>query len=377
MIEPVRIAHVSDYSLPRLGGIEIHVDGLVRHQRAAGHTVDVVTALDGDGGPWARLRPSVLHEVADVIRSGNYDVVHAHAGVYTPIAFAAAAAASRAGIPTVVTAHSLVTTAHLGLRALALATGWTRLPAAWTAVSQTAAGPVQRLLGPDAPVHVLPNAVDASEWQVTPMPRETDHIVIVAVNRLALRKRPLPLLRALRRARSEVSESVRMSAVIVGDGPQRAALERAVDRGGMGDWVQVPGRLPHDAIRTLYGRADVFVAPAFLESFGIAALEARAAGLPIIAMSRAGISTFISHGREGLLVDDDRGLAAAIATIATDETAREGIAAHNRACPPAFGWPEALARTEREYERAAAVQGVPRCRRPAQTRRPAPVKVSA
>ena len=376
MIGPVRIAHVSDYSLPRLGGIEVHVDGLVRHQREAGHTVDVVTALDGNGGPFARLRPSVIHEVADTIRAGRYDVVHVHAGVYTPIAFGAAAAASRAGIPTVVTAHSLVNTAHVGLRALDLATGWTRLPVAWTAVSQTAAGPLQRLLGPDVPVHVLPNAVDAAEWRVTPVPRDRDHVVIVAVNRLAMRKRPLPLLRSLRRARSEVDDSVRMSAVIVGDGPQRATLERAVARGGMADWVHVPGRLPHDAIRGLYGRADVFVAPARLESFGIAALEARAAGLPIIAMAHSGISTFVTHGRDGLLVDDDRGLAEAIATVATDETVRARIATHNRSCPPAFGWPEALDRTEREYERAAAVHDIPRLRRPARSRRVA-AEVSA
>lgn len=354
----MRIAHVSDFCLPRLGGIEIHVAGLAEHQRRAGHVVDVLTALEGDGAPFGRLRPSVVREVNDAVLGGGYDQVHCHAGLFTPIAFRGAAAASRAGIPTLVTVHSLLDGAHAPLRSLDLATRWTRLPIAWTAVSGRAAGPLQRLLGPATPVRVLPNAVDTEAWQVTPVRRDPGHVVIVAVNRLAVRKRPLPLLRALRRARAEVPADIRMTAVVVGDGPQRAALERAVDRAGMRDWVHLTGRLPHRSIRTLYRRADVFVAPARLESFGIAALEARAAGLPVIGMGHAGVGTFISHGREGLLVDDDRELAAAIAQITIDATTREGIATYNREHPPAFGWADAIAGTEREYARATAIQRV-------------------
>lgn len=354
----MRIAHVSDFCLPRLGGIEVHVAGLADHQRRSGHSVDVLTALDGNGGPIARLRPSVIRGLADEVRSGGYDAVHVHAGVFTPLAFAAAAAASRAGIPTVVTAHSLISGVTGPLRALDLVTGWRRLPIAWTAVSRTAAEPIARLMGSDTPVHVLPNAVDADAWRVTRSPRDPDHVVFVAVNRLAARKRPLAFVRALRRARALVPGDVRMSAVIVGDGPQRLALERAIARGGMGDWVHLPGRLAHHEIRALYRRTDVFVAPARLESFGIAALEARAAGLPVVAMARAGVGTFVTHGRDGLLVDDDHELATTLATLTTDTVTRETIAAHNRANTPPFGWSDALARTEIEYARAAVTQGL-------------------
>jgi len=354
----VRIAHVSDFCLPRLGGIEIHIAGLVEHQRAAGHVVDVVTALGGDGSPLARTRPSRSREVKGAVLGGGYDQVHCHAGLFTPLAFGAAVAASRAGIPTVVTMHSLLDGARAPLRSLDLATHWTQLPIAWTAVSERAADPLQRLLDPATPVRVLPNAIDTEAWQVSPVRRDPDHVVIVAVNRLAARKRPLPLLRALRDARAAVPAEIRMTAVVVGDGPQRAALDRAVARAQMRDWVHLTGRLSHRSIRRLYRRADVFVAPARLESFGIAALEARAAGVPVIGMARAGVGTFIGHGREGLLVDDDRGLAAAIAALTADTATRESIAAHNRVHPPAFGWADALASTEREYARAAAIQGV-------------------
>ncbi len=355
----MRIAHVSDFCLPRLGGIEIHVAGLVEHQRAASHDVDIVTAFGGDGSCLARARPSAAREVKRAVLGGGYDQVHCHAGLFTPLAFGAAVAASRAGVPTLVTMHSLLDGAHTPLHSLDLATHWTQLPIAWTAVSERAAGPLQRLVDPATPVSVLPNAIDTEAWQVSPVRRDPDHVVIVAVNRLAARKRPLPLLRALRRARAAVPAEIRMTAVVVGDGPQRAALERAIDRAAMSDWVHLAGRLPHRAIRRLYRRADVFVAPARLESFGIAALEARAAGLPVIGMAQAGVGTYIRHGREGLLVDDDRGLAAAITALTADAGTRESIAAHNRVHPPTFGWADALASTEREYARAAAIQRVP------------------
>ena len=363
----MRIAHVSDFCLPRVGGIEVQIAGLAEHQRAAGHRVDVLTALEGNGTPLARLRPSAIRDVADAVRGGRYDMVHVHAGVFTPIAFAALVTASRAGTPTVVTAHSLLHQVRTPFRVLDAAVRWTRFPVAWTAVSGLAAAPVQRLVGPENPVHVLPNAIDLATWKVDPLPRDPEHVVIAAVGRLAARKRPLPLLRSLRRARAQVPADIRMSAVIAGDGPQRGACERAIDRAGMHDWVHLTGPLPHDSIRALHRRADVFVAPALLESFGIAALEARAAGLPVVAMAGGGVGTFIEHGREGLLVDDDRGLASAIAELTIDVPAREGMTAHNRVRTPDLGWDQALARTELEYVRAEAISG-DRARRPARVR---------
>ena len=67
------------------------------------------------------------------------------------------------------------------------------------------------------------------------------------------------------------------------------------------DVVELVGRLTRDEIRELFSSADIFVAPANLESFGIAALEARCAGLPVVAKARTGIREFVEHGREGLL----------------------------------------------------------------------------
>jgi glycosyltransferase involved in cell wall biosynthesis len=225
-------------------------------------------------------------------------------------------------------------------------------------VSELAAAPIRRLVGDRGAVSVVPNAIDLEQWRVAPVPRDPDRVVIAAVMRLAARKRPIALVRALRHARMVVPGHVELRAVIVGDGPQRRAIERYCARHGMADWVHLTGPLSHAAIRSLYRRADLFVNPAILESFGIAALEARTAGVPVIAMRRSAIGTFVTHGLSGVLVDGDDGLANAIAALASDPSSRAALAERSRAVVPAFGWDDALDRVDHAYTRAAALQEV-------------------
>ena len=352
----MRIAHVSDVALPQVGGIEIHVAGLAHHQRVAGHEVEIVTALGGNGHPWQRARPSVIEAASAAVRAGHFDVVHVHASVFSPIALGVAATTSHFGIPTVITGHSLVARYKAALRGLDALTRWTRWPVAWTAVSELAAAPIRRLIGDRSAVSVLPNAIDLEQWRVPLLPRDPNRVVIAAVMRLAARKRPIALVRALRHARTVVPGHIELRAVVVGDGPQRRAIERYRARHGMADWVQLTGPLSHAAIRSLYRRADLFVNSAVLESFGIAALEARTAGVPVIAMRRSAVGAFVADGISGVLVDGHDGLTNAIAALASDPTSRAALAERSRAAVPAFGWDDALDRVEHAYTRAAALQ---------------------
>jgi glycosyltransferase involved in cell wall biosynthesis len=132
-------------------------------------------------------------------------------------------------------------------------------------------------------------------------------------------------------------------------------MERYLDRHGLRGWVDLPGRCSRDEIRELYRRADVFVAPANLESFGIAALEARCAGLPVVAMAHTGIREFVAHGVEGLLASSDADLAAALAQLARSPDLRSRIAEHNRAVVPPMTWDDVLARSDDVYKRAATL----------------------
>jgi glycosyltransferase involved in cell wall biosynthesis len=374
----MKILHVSDCYLPRLGGIETQVHGLARRQRAAGHTVEVVTATPRarhdrtadeviEGVPVRRItvdlpfelpvHPRAGREIRSVLRCGGYDVVHVHAGVISPFAFAAAPVVVHEALPLVITVHSLWGYATPGFRALDAVAGWSRWPAVWSAVSDVAAGPLRRIAGDGVEVDVLPNGIDLDRWRVDPLPRAPDDVLIAATMRLAARKRPLPLLRMLRRVRGCVPSSVGLRVSLVGEGPQRPAMERYLRRHRMQGWVALPGRFDADQLRELYRRADVFVAPARLESFGIAALEARTAGLPVVASSGAGIREFVACGREGLLAGTDGEMIAAMARLATEPELRRSIADHNRRVPPVMGWPHVVARCDLAYRRAASLVG--------------------
>jgi glycosyltransferase involved in cell wall biosynthesis len=111
----------------------------------------------------------------------------------------------------------------------------------------------------------------------------------------------------------------------------------------MGSWVELTGRLNRDEIKEVYRRADVFVMPANLESFGIAALEARAAGLPVVALLASGVRDFVRQGVDGLLARDDAELSRHIARIALDAPFRDYVRHRNSVSAPPYDWREVRA----------------------------------
>ena len=113
--------------------------------------------------------------------------------------------------------------------------------------------------------------------------------------RTARRKRPLQLLDILASIRDAVPAAEPLRAVLVGSGPLDGAIRRKLAATGMDRWVTHTGQLDRTEIRGLLHRSDLYLAPAELESFGIAALEARSAGLPVIGMARCGIRDFVSE----------------------------------------------------------------------------------
>ncbi|WP_433433203.1 glycosyltransferase [Nonomuraea sp. CA-141351] len=357
---------MSDCYLPRLGGIEVQVADLVRMQGEAGHDVSVATATRGEALPGVHrivarmpfdlpVHPFGVGHLTRRITSLRPDVVHVHTGAVSPFAWMGVRAAARAGVPCVVTVHSMWDPAtRMIYRLLRLAFGWQRWRLVATTVSNAAAGPIRAVAGPEVPVRVVSNGLDLSGWAPPPgIPDRREEVHIVAVGRLAPRKQPVRLLRLLQAARARVPARIPMRATIVGDGPARGQMERFLARHGMAEWVFLPGRYTREQIAKVLESADVFVAPAPRESFGIAALEARTAGLPVVARAQSGVADFVRNGTEGLLGRTLGDLARAVARLCTDSGLRESIAAYNRATPPAAGsWPTVLAGFERAYEEA-------------------------
>lgn len=353
-----RIAHVTDVYLPRLGGIETHVDDLVRHQRTAGLDAHVLTPTTSTSSDPAWVRRLPARRARRVVL--DYDLVHVHVSMWSPYGVTVARAAMRAGIPTLVTVHSMWAGAGGLLRLLAL-TSLRRWPVAWSAVSTAAAASFRRSL-PHAEVAVLPNAIDVSEWrQRTGETGGSDAsasepVVLISVMRLMPRKRPLALLRMLQQVR-QLTPAREVRLVIVGDGPLLRRTERAARRLGLADAVRIAGRIPRTQVREELSGASIYVAPAAKESFGIAALEARSTGLPVVANRSSGVSEFIRDRVDGMLVADDTEMIVAIADLISDPELAARIAEHNRRVAPKHDWGDALAQTAVLYDEAARRAG--------------------
>jgi glycosyltransferase involved in cell wall biosynthesis len=358
----MRILHVTDVYLPRRGGIELHVADLACAQRSAGHEVDVLTLTSTppssttgsvispapNAGLWKRAGFVWRHRA--YAAKQQYDVVHVHCSTVSPLSFATVAATQ---IPTVVTVHSLWRRYTLLYRAADYVVRWSRSPVTWSAVSESAATSVRRAAATPLDITVLPNAVNLDAWRMPRSAREPDHVRVISVMRLAPRKRSMPLLRILRAMRQAAPPETQLSVMIVGDGPQRRRMERYLRRHRMTGWVSLTGLMDRPEIAAALARSDVFVAPATLESFGIAALEARAAGLPVVGRRNTGLADFVGDG--GVLVNSDRGMVRALTTMV-----RTGLPAWqlDHQTLAALSWVAAVDRADQLYVRAGADRGV-------------------
>jgi len=120
---------------------------------------------------------------------------------------------------------------------------------------------------------------------------------------------------------------------IYGDGPLKKELERRVARRGLEGRVRFLGRIPHSRVPQAMSRCDIFCAPSYAESFGVAAVEAMAAGLPCVTSDADGFREVIENGVTGYTVPrgDVGALAERLAALASDEALRTGMGRAARA----------------------------------------------
>ncbi len=360
----MRIWHVTDSYAPIIGGIEVHVAALAAHQSAHGDRVRVLTLTpdtsDAEATDVEVVRMRTVDGLRAALRTERPDVLHVHASVWSPLAATAIRAAHAARVPALVTVHSMWS--EIGPLPW-LARHGLGLPTAdvlWTAVSRPAAAALAPVVDP-RPVHVLANAVDPTTWTglADPFRDPAAPVHLVSVMRLTRVKRAVPLARVLREVRDRLPADVAVRATIAGDGPQRDRLAAYLRRHRMTDWVDLPGVVDRHRVRDLLADADAFVAPATRESFGIAALEARAAGVPVVAPRVSGVTEFVTDGVDGLLADDDSAMAAALADLCRDPGLRVRLRHHSATTPVAHDWDRARVAAAELYAEAARLVGTP------------------
>lgn len=145
---------------------------------------------------------------------------------------------------------------------------------------------------------VIPNLIDIPGDDIAPLPWEPP--VLLCAGRLAVEKNIALALEAVRRLRLEHTD-VRL--VMAGDGPERAALQSRASELGVADSVTFLGWVDPEAMPALIRKSTILLMPSDTEGLPLAALEAGAAGRPVVASRVGGLPEIVKDGRTGLLVE--------------------------------------------------------------------------
>ena len=301
----------------------------------------------GSWGYW--MSPNLTRALDRLHADWPFDVLHAHC--LAPAGHAAARWVRRRGSSAfVVSAHGpdmihVAFESSVGRRACVAAMAAADVV---MANSTWAARRCEEIAGRGLPVKVvhlgadLPAVTSGSNGAVR----------MVTVSHLVARKRHEVVLRAL----SMIDPPQRPEYLIIGDGPRREALERlAVELGVAGD-VRFVGQLPNPEAVARAASCDLFVMPGVEEPFGVAFVEAMAAGLPAIGAVGEGGPEDIAAAGDGMLLvepDDAAALASVIRELSADReelrrlgaAARETVAAH-------FTWERSGSETVAAYRAA-------------------------
>jgi len=362
----VRITLVTDWWPPRIGGIESQISDLAAKLAVRGHHVRVLTTTalptSVGGVEVARIALPMTGEIAtpDVRRvrdiaaridEGTPDVVHAH-GMFSSLAIGGLMAARQLDIASVSTTHSLLRPWPVLVGAALVSRLFTRHADVLTAVSAAAVLDVSRATGRSV-LHI-PNGLDLDEWRRVDAKSGRERFLdvhVVAAMRLVPKKSPMLLVRALREAIRRAPDRVRMT--IAGDGPERPRLEREAIRCGLTPkHLTFLRRCSRADVRSLLGEATMFIQPGIREAFGLALLEARAAGVPVVAMRSGGVPEIVEHGRHGLLAATDAEFVDSVGELAANSALRDRCAARASQDLQPFDWRQVASQYEHVYQLA-------------------------
>lgn len=335
----MKIAQLSPYFYPHLGGVESHVLELSKQLKKQGHEVFVVTTrLEGtdpedtvEGVPVKRVKPlSILFStpivpgVNKLLLKEDFDILHSH----TPpplMSFSGVRAAQKKDVPFVLTYHCDLEIPNVFgplLVALYQQTfgAYTVSKADKLITTTTTYGATSKAVWyKDA--EIIPNAVDAERFHPSNEGKEVreelgigDKKMVMYVGRIVYHKGLEYFVKSAKYLQDEDVQHV-----LVGTGDFRPELENIIKKEGLEDDVVFAGRVPNEKLPDYYAAADVFVLPSVsrLEAFGIVALEAMASSVPVVISDIPGVREVIVEGEHGLLAEpmDSKDLAGKIRTL--------------------------------------------------------------
>lgn len=262
--------------------------------------VPVIVLEQGEG-----VSPGLPWRVARLLRDGGFTALHSHMwGVF----LTGAIAGRLAGVPVIHTVHGNylaygpgpLSRVKRGLRQ-----GLERRVAPWHRRVVTVSDALGRQLReqrefPAAVLETVHNGIRDGGPAI--VRDETAGLRMITVGRMAAVKNQALMLRALAALRA-AHPGVPLRLDLVGDGPERPALEALAASLGLGEAVRFLG-FRHQ-VDDLLAQADVFLLTSRYEGISIAVLEAMRAGLPVIGTAVGGMAETVEAGRTGWLVPDD------------------------------------------------------------------------
>jgi glycosyltransferase involved in cell wall biosynthesis/GNAT superfamily N-acetyltransferase len=304
--------------------------------------------------------------LAELVRDGDWDIVHVHSPLPGSVARLATRTMRSADRP------SLVSTEHNRWATHRGPTRWlNRFTSRWDDVSFAVTDEVREsMTGPETKrVETLQHGIDVESTSKASADRDAvraelgiglDEIVIGTVANFRPQKDYPNLLQA---ARLLADRQVPVRFVAVGQGPQEAEIRKLHDDLGLGDRVILTG-FRDDAVRAM-GACDVFTLASQWEGLPVALMEALALGLPVVATNVGGVAEEMHDGVDALLVppSDSTALADALERVGTDTNLRQQLAAGSFARAGDFDVRRAVDRIEAAYAElapgAAAERAVP------------------
>jgi phosphatidyl-myo-inositol alpha-mannosyltransferase len=372
----MRVALVTEFYYPHLGGVTEHVHNLARTLIQSGHHAIIITSHMGEPsrghepgemdqdpsyvyrigtsrviysyGSFARVTTGhgLRRRIRNILRREQIDLVHVHGGLNPVLGLVAPDAAGDLDIPVVATFHSWFHRSALCRIFRRPLQKRLDRHAAVIAVSQPVVEAHARYFKADW--RIIPNGVDTSFFRPDGSDRHSSRdteLELLFLGRLDPRN-GLDIVLSAMPAVLEQFPEVRLT--IAGDGPLRRLYQRlAAPVGRHVSFIgSVNGNRP-----VFYSRADLYLCPTTKASFGITLLEAMACATPMVVSDITGFRELVSGGDEAVLVprNDSGAWAETIVALLHDDRRRERMGSAGLSKAERFAWPRVAAEVTAVY----------------------------
>ena len=381
----MRILHVIRDLSRATGGPVNALKGLAEAQAALGHSVTVLS-----GGTCGTVSP-IENVKLELLSSGvkrfgwsrtlkerisalvtTSDIVHGHM-VWDHVVLEAARAARRAETPFILRTCGNIESWSVSNKRFKKLLYWHLLGGPlreaaffhYTSEMERANSTALGGSSPSAviPIGVLPEMIRPADPDAfhRGFPQTQGKRIVLFLGRIHPKKQPALLLQAFAEVAKQ-DPTVHLVFAGPDEGTYTAHLRVEATQQGISDRVSFLGELGTDAAREAYAAAAVFVLPSHQENFGIAIVEAMAAGRPVIVSDRVGLAKEISDAGAGLVISPDQpNLTNALLEILSNERAAGKMGENGRALAlERFTWPNVAQRVLEMYD-AAIVKSVSAC----------------